>query len=93
MFAPDICIPALRAMLLRYGKKAYGRYGFSDAFNPTTGWVSPNVIGIDAGIALLSAENLRTGSVWRWFMANEEPQRALDLVGLVKTGPAVSVKR
>jgi hypothetical protein len=83
MFAPDICIPTLRAMLLQFGKKIYGRYGFADAFNPT-GWVSQNVIGIDVGISLLSAENLRTGRVWQWFMSNPEPQRALDLVGLVK---------
>ena len=47
-----------------------------------TGWVSRYVIGIDAGIALLSAENLRTGSVWQWFMRNPEPERVLDLVGL-----------
>jgi hypothetical protein len=84
MFAPDICIPALRSMLIEYGKKTYGRYGFADAFNPTTGWVSRYVIGIDVGIALLSAENLRTGGVWQWFMRNEEPNRALDFVGLVK---------
>jgi hypothetical protein len=84
MFAPDICIPAMRAMLVKYGKKIYGRYGFADAFNPTTGWVSDNVIGIDVGITMLSAENLRTGSVWKWFMSNPEPERALDLVGLVR---------
>jgi hypothetical protein len=84
MFAPDICIPALRTMLLQYGKKIYGRYGFADAFNPATGWVSQDVIGIDVGISLLSAENLRTGRVWQWFMANPEAGRALDLAGLVK---------
>ncbi len=84
MFAPDICIPAMRAMLLQYGKKIYGRYGFADAFNPNTGWVSRYVIGIDAGIALLSAENLRNGRVWSWFMSNAEPAHALDLAGLVK---------
>jgi hypothetical protein len=82
MFAPDICIPAVRAMLVKYGSTAYGRYGFADAFNPMTGWVSRYVIGIDAGITLLSAENLRTGNVWRWFMSNPEPERALELVGL-----------
>ncbi|MGH9372111.1 MAG: glucoamylase family protein, partial [Vicinamibacterales bacterium] len=32
------------------------------------GWVNPDVIGIDLGITLLSAENLRTGRVWSWFM-------------------------
>jgi hypothetical protein len=83
MFAPDICIPALRSMLVKYGKQIYGPYGFADAFNPTTGWVSPWVLGIDAGITLLSAENLRTGAVWRWFMANREVDGALDLVGLL----------
>jgi hypothetical protein len=82
MFTPDICIPAMRTMLLRYGKTIYGRYGFADAFNPGSGWVSPYVIGIDAGITLLSAENLRTGRVWQWFMANPAPEHALDLVGL-----------
>ena len=84
MFAPDICITALRTMLVEYGRKIYGRYGFADAFNPTTGWVSQYVIGIDVGISLLSAENLRTGKVWQWFMSNVEPERALDMVGLVK---------
>ncbi len=84
MFAPDICIPAVRTMLVKYEKTIYGRYGFADAFNPNTGWVSRFVIGIDEGITLLSAENLRTGRVWQLFMANQEPERALDLVGLTK---------
>ena len=83
MFTPEISIPALRTMLILYGKKAYGRYGFADAFNPTTGWVSRDVVGIDVGITLLSAENLRTGNVWKWFMNNPEIERALDMVGLL----------
>ena len=45
---------------------------------------SQNVIGIDVGISLLSAENLRTGKVWQWFMSNPAPERALDLAGLIK---------
>jgi hypothetical protein len=83
MFAPDICLPALRAMRQRFGERIYGRYGFADAFNPMTGWVSPDVIGISVGITLLSCENLRTGNVWRWFMRNPEIQRALQLVRLL----------
>jgi hypothetical protein len=79
MFAPDICLPALHAMKKRFGERIYGRYGFTDAFNPTTGWVSKNVIGLNLGITLLSAENLRSGKLWSWFMANPEPQRAMDL--------------
>ncbi len=84
MFTPDICIRALRTMLTRYGSKIWGRYGFVDAFNPTTGWVSQYVIAIDTGITLLSAENVRTGNVWRWFMSNPEADWALNRVGLVR---------
>ncbi len=81
-FTPDISIAALRTMKEKYGERIYGRYGFTDAFNPLTGWIGPDVIGINVGIVLLSAENLRTGNVWRWFMRNKEIPRAMHLVGL-----------
>ncbi len=86
MFTPDLSLPALRTMRDKYGEKIYLRYGFVDAFHPTNGWVNPDVIGIDVGITLLAAENLRSGNVWRWFMANPEIPRALDRIGLVKRG-------
>lgn len=82
MFTPDISIAALREMREKFGARVYGRYGFVDAFNPTSGWTDTDVIGIDAGITLLSAENARTGSVWRWFMRNREINKAMRLVGL-----------
>jgi hypothetical protein len=82
MFTPDISLRALRAMREKFGDKVYGRYGFVDAFNPNTGWVGPDVIGIDVGITLLSAENLRTANVWRWFMRNREIVKAMQLAGL-----------
>ena len=47
-----------------------------------TGWLNPDVIGIDLGVTVLMAENLRTGFVWDLFMKNEEVRRSLDLVGL-----------
>jgi len=84
MFTPDISLPALRAMKEKFGDKIYGRYGFIDAFNPNTGWVNRDVIGINAGITLLSAENLRSGNVWRWFMRNPEILTAMKLIGLDK---------
>ena len=90
MFTPNISLAALRTMQQRWGEEIYGRYGFTDAFNPNTGWVNPDVIGISVGITLVSAENLRTGSVWRWFMSNPEPVRALQRIELrpeVKAGP------
>ncbi len=81
MFAPDICLPALMAMQTRFADRVYGRYGFVDAFNPQAKWFDTDVIGIDVGITLLSAENLRTGNVWRWFMQNKAIPAAMNLVG------------
>ena len=82
MFAPDLTLPVVREMRQVHGDRIYGRYGFADAFHPTDGWVNPDVIGIDVGITLLSAENLRTGAVWRWFMKNPEIPAAMAKVGL-----------
>jgi hypothetical protein len=82
MFAPDLCLPALRAMKTGFGSRIYQRYGFVDAFNPITGWRANDVVGIDVGITLLSSENLRTGNVWKWFMANPEAPRAFALAGI-----------
>jgi hypothetical protein len=79
MFTPDICVPALHNIKSKYGEQTYLHYGFSDAFNPLTKWIDNNVLGIDLGITLLSAENLRTGNVWRWFMTNPEIPRAMNL--------------
>ena len=82
MFTPDISLAALKEMKRLYGDKIYGRYGFTDAFNPHNGWVNRDVIGIDVGITLLSAENLRSGNVWKWFMKNKEIRKALKKIKL-----------
>jgi hypothetical protein len=82
MFTPDISLAALREMKRLYGDKIYGRYGFADAFNPHNGWVGKDVLGIDVGITLVSAENLRSGKVWRWFMKNPEVKRAMRRIKL-----------
>jgi hypothetical protein len=84
MFTPDISVPALRTMKDRFGDRIYGRYAFADAFNPETGWVDQDVIGIDVGILLLSAENLRSGNIWNWFMRGEAINRGMKRVGFVK---------
>ena len=87
MFTPELSLPVVRALRERFGDRVYGRYGFVDAFNPNSAWTNPDVLGINLGIALVSAENLRSGRVWRWFMANPEIRRALNLVGMV---PAIA---
>ncbi|MGI9054582.1 MAG: glucoamylase family protein [Pyrinomonadaceae bacterium] len=82
MFTPDIALPTLKKMKDEYGDKVYGKYGFADAFNPHNGWVDGDILGIDQGMTLLGAENLRSGKVWYWFMQNDEPRRAFTLIGL-----------
>jgi beta-glucosidase len=82
MFTPDITLPALKEMKRAYGEKVYGKYGFTDAFNPHNGWVNGDVLGIDLGMTLIGAENLRSGKVWYWFMQNDEIRRGLKRAGL-----------
>jgi len=61
--------------------QAWQRYGFVDAFNPLTGWYDPDVIGIDVGISVLMAENLRTQFVWNTFMKDLAAQNGMNLAG------------
>jgi len=83
MFTPEMSIAALRTMKDKYGDRIYGKFGFVDAFNPNMSWVDRDVIGINAGIVLLSAENLRTENVWGWFMQNTEIPRAMQRISLL----------
>src|SRR6202044_2734211 len=76
-----ISIPALKAIREHFGDRVFGRYGFVDGYNPPLAWFDTDVVGIDVGITLLSAENLLTGNVWHWFMANEPASHAMDLIG------------
>jgi hypothetical protein len=79
-FLPQATLRVLKNMKNRYGR-AWSRYGFVNAFNPLTDWYDPDVIGIDTGITMLMAENLRTGFVWNTFMKNPEAQRGLERAG------------
>jgi hypothetical protein len=85
-FAPPECLDALRHLREAYGKTAWKRYGFVDAFNPATGWTGPDVVGIDQGITLLMAENHRSGWVWECFGRNEEVARAFERAGFGSKG-------
>ena len=80
-FLPAPALRVLRNMRATYGFDAWSKYGLVDAFNPLTKWYDTDVIGIDLGITLVMAENLRTGFVWNTFMKNPEAQRGMKLVG------------
>jgi len=80
-FLPRECVEVLRAMRSKWGKYAWGRYGFVDAFHPAANWYDSDVLGIDLGISVLMAENLRSGMVWKIFMQNPETVRAMQRAG------------
>lgn len=97
-FAPEIALPALRAMRDRYGDKLYGKYGFLDSFNPSfdfadaeldngrvvpgEGWFDTDYLGIDQGPILLMAENYRSGLVWKIMRRSLYLRSGLRLAGL-----------
>jgi hypothetical protein len=80
-FLPNEALRVLQNIRKNYAKRGWNRYGFVDAFNPQTNWYDPDVIGIDLGISLLMAENLRSGFVWETFMKKEEMRRGMERAG------------
>ena len=80
-FVPGDCIRVLRALRQDFGSNAWGRYGFCDCIHPQLNWYDPDVLGIDVGIGLLMAENLRSSFVWNTFMKNIEVNTAMQRVG------------
>jgi hypothetical protein len=82
-FLPAATLRVLRNIRNRY-PSAWSRYGFVDAFNPLKNWYATDVIGIDTGITLLMAENLRTGFVWDTFMKTPEAQHGMERAGFHK---------
>jgi hypothetical protein len=79
-FLPQATLRVLRNVRKNF-PSAWSRYGFVDAFNPRTRWYDHDLIGIDVGITMLMAENLRTGFVWDSFMKNLEPSRGMQRAG------------
>lgn len=85
IFTPRESLTVLHHLRTAWGDRIWKRYGFVDAFNPETGWINEDVIGIDLGISQLQAENLRTGLIHRLFMQAPESQAALRKAGFLST--------
>ena len=79
-FLPRDCVHVLRSLKDSFGNDAWGRYGFCDSFHPALHWYDTDVLGIDVGISLVMAENLRTSFVWQEFMKNREITHAMSEV-------------
>ncbi|WP_267394337.1 MULTISPECIES: glucoamylase family protein [unclassified Sphingomonas] len=96
-FEPELATRAIETMYARYGRAIHGRYGFSDAFNPTltlataplrhgeihagTGWLDRDYLGIDQGPIVTMIENHRTGMVWETMRRNPHIRRGLERAG------------
>ena len=87
-FQPQATLRVLRNIKSRYGAQTWSKYGFVDAFNPLQNWFDTDVIGIDTGITMVMAENLRSGMVWDTFMKNPEAQRGMKAAGFRPTATA-----
>lgn len=87
-FAPEICLPALKAMKQKYGSLLWREYGFADAFNPTymtpstpDGWFDVDYLGIDQGPIVIMIENLRSEFVWKTMKKNPYVVLGLNRAG------------
>ncbi len=79
-FLPAECSHVLLSMREKMGPKVWTRYGFVDAFDVRGNWFAEDILGIDQGISVLMAENLRSGFVWEYFMKNREITHAMSEV-------------
>ncbi len=82
-FLPAETMRVLKTIRSRF-PSAWTKYGFVNAFNPLKNWYDSDVIGIDTGIILLMAENLRSRFVWDTFMKTAEAQRGMERAGFHK---------
>ena len=86
VFAPELVLPALRALASRSGANAACLIRAS-GFNPTlvdagpNGWVSPGEFGLDQGMIVLMIENYRSGLPWRLGRANPFVRAGLSRAG------------
>jgi hypothetical protein len=79
-FLPEDCLRTLMSLRSNY-ELAWSRYGFVDAFHPEENWYDRDCLGIDQGIGMLMAENLRSQFVWQTFMKNPEPVLGMKRAG------------
>jgi hypothetical protein len=73
---------AMRFWYESLGAKAFGPYGFYDAFDLSEGWFSDQYLAIDKGPEVVMIENYRSGLLWRLFHATPEAQVSFISRGL-----------
>ncbi len=84
LYIPEIAKSTADYLRTNYSS-GYGKYGFSNGINPTLNWFSPDVIGIDLGMAMLSIEDARDHLPQRLSLRNPIYQRGMKRAGFHKT--------
>jgi hypothetical protein len=77
-FAPEVVLPLMHNLWNNWRGALWGPYGFTDAFNPSFGWIGQDVLGIDQGPIVLMIENYRTGAIWNRIEQDEYLQLGLS---------------
>ena len=80
-FAPEACIPALRAFYELHRTRLWGPYGFRDAIHPGSGWVATDTLGIDQGPIVLMIENHLGRGPWSRLASDPVLKRGLERAG------------
>ncbi|MEO8218700.1 MAG: glucoamylase family protein, partial [Acidobacteriota bacterium] len=97
VFAPEIVLPTIAAMEVKYGNNLYLQYGFVDAFNPSlkdgsttvdfgkivpgVGWFDTSYLGIDQGPIVAMIENYRSELIWKTMRRNPHIIHGLKRAG------------
>jgi hypothetical protein len=76
-YAPREAIQAMRHFLSTHGEKAWGRFGFVDAFCEAKDWYADSFVAIDQGPIIVMIENYRTDLLWKLLMNVPEVQAGL----------------
>lgn len=81
VFTPEDSVQAIEYYYNNF-RKLWGKYGFKDSFNleKKRKWFAKEYIGIDKGIEIVMIENYLNGTIWRYFMKNENVIKGLKLL-------------
>ncbi len=80
-YAPQDVMQAMRGFLSRHGDRAWGPFGFVDAFSEKRDWYARTILAIDQGPIVVMIENHRSALLWKLFMRVPEIQAGLRRLG------------
>lgn len=80
-YAPTESMQALKYFYYKLGNKAWGEYGFYDAFSLKDQWFASSTLAIDQGPIVVMIENYRTKLIWNLFMSAPEVKTGMKKLG------------